>query len=363
MSSQMKRTEISILLAAAILLLSSCQPAAEGIPPTAPPLSSPTTPPETAVPTFTPTPAITPTPTFVPPTPREAPLELPAGVTLEEYALAGPPDGETRSFQPVQGAQDDVLLRRAVERDYRNQYVAAANRTLAPYGYRFEAAQPPGDWYRLYHNDQLLLEQVVYVGPVSAGTEDFILTVEASDATYLLHKDGLIPRDGTRDVQYGDYAAYLGADLITAKETYTGSGEAMSGSAAVYRDGAKIFSISTGQPSPSPDLYGLWTYDGHWAIEVKGQVIVDGQPLNAAKGYQESFGFQLVHGAPFYFFQKNGRIGAVYAGQPIALDYDELPHYGCCAAGGLNPGHAENMLWFFARRGGVWYYVELGVYS
>lgn len=359
MSSQIKRPEISILLAAAILLLTACQPAAEGSSPTAPPLPSPTTPSETAVPTFT----LTPSPTFVPPTPRETPLDLPAGITLEEYALAGPPDGETRAFQPVQGTQDDVLLRRAAERDYRSQYVAAANRTLAPYGYRIEKGQSPEDEYRLYHNDQLLLEQVVYVGPVSVGTQDFILTVEASDATYLLNKDGLIPRDGTRDVAYGDYAAYLGADLITAKETYSGTGEAMTGSAIVYRDGVKIFSISTGRPSPSPDLYGLWTYGDHWAIEIKGHVIVDGQPLNAAKGYQEIFGFQLLHGAPFYFFQKDGKIGAVYDGQPLSLDYDELPHYGCCAASGLNPGHAENMVWLFARRGGVWYYIELGVYS
>ena len=93
-----------------------------------------------------------------------------------------------------------------------------------------------------------------------------------------------------------------------------------------------------------------------------GQVILDGVSLNQRYGYQEIFGFQLLHGKPFYFFRKDGKIGAVYAGQPVVLGYDSLPHYGCCSAGELNPRRSGSMIWFFAEREGAWYYVEIGDY-
>jgi hypothetical protein len=93
-----------------------------------------------------------------------------------------------------------------------------------------------------------------------------------------------------------------------------------------------------------------------------GQVILDGVSLNQRYGYQESFGFQLLRGKPFYFFRKDGKIGAAYDGQAIPLGYDSIPHYGCCSAGELNPRRSGNMLWFFAERDGAWYYVEIGDY-
>ena len=94
-----------------------------------------------------------------------------------------------------------------------------------------------------------------------------------------------------------------------------------------------------------------------------GQVIEDGQSLNERAGYDETFGFQLLQGEPFYFFKKGGTIGAVYAGQEIQLRYNEVPHYGCCSPAELNPISAENMLAFFAQRDGRWYYVEIGVFA
>ena len=42
--------------------------------------------------------------------------------------------------------------------------------------------------------------------------------------------------------------------------------------------------------------------------------------------------------------------------------YDEVIHGECC--GGMNnPRSSEHMVWFYARREGKWYYVEIGEYE
>jgi len=129
-----------------------------------------------------------------------------------------------------------------------------------------------------------------------------------------------------------------------------------------------LFSAPAGFPSPATPLQALWTYDGHWALEIllatpdewQGEVYLDGRLLNDEYGYQEAFGLQLLAGKLFYFYQRGGRIGISYAGVEADLGYSELPHYGCCSASVLNPQQAESMVAFFAKRDATWYYVELG---
>jgi hypothetical protein len=131
-----------------------------------------------------------------------------------------------------------------------------------------------------------------------------------------------------------------------------------------------IFTTSAGMPSPIMPLQGLWTYGRHWALEIfyatpdvwTGQIFIDGALLNQERDYDEAFGFQLLYGKPFYFFQRNGLIGVSYDGQEANLDYTSILHYLCCAESVLNPIPAENMVAFFAQRGADWYYVELGAF-
>jgi hypothetical protein len=149
----------------------------------------------------------------------------------------------------------------------------------------------------------------------------------------------------------------------------------------VFRNGAAMYTIPVGDASPIGSLRGLWTYDSHWVLEVAhvtqkwtpwqseinfdvfGEVIRDGESLNRQHGYQETFGFQLMNGKPFYFFKKFGRLGISYNSQEIPLGYAEIPRYECCSASASNPRGAENMVSFFAQRGGIWYYVEVGVFN
>jgi len=151
------------------------------------------------------------------------------------------------------------------------------------------------------------------------------------------------------------------------------------GKVIVTSNQKQIYSIKVGDSSPIDSLRGLWAYDGHWALETAyvknhqhgneidsqatGQVSINGKLINEQLGYQEAFGFQILHGKPFYFFKKADKIGITYAGVEMPLGYDEVLHYGCCSAASLNPQVYENMVAFFARKGSTWYYIEAGVFK
>lgn len=159
-----------------------------------------------------------------------------------------------------------------------------------------------------------------------------------------------------------------GGDLTAVLST--GAGEFPQQEIQVSALGEVIFKTSAGMPSPVMPLQGLWTYGSHWAMEIlyaapdiwAGQVFIDGVMVNREKGYDEAFGFQLLSGKPFFFYQRSGAIGISYDGREAGLGYESIPHYRCCGESVLNPIPAENMVAFFGQRGDDWYYVELGVF-
>jgi hypothetical protein len=144
----------------------------------------------------------------------------------------------------------------------------------------------------------------------------------------------------------------------------------------VSRDGDRIYATSLGDPCVVPPLWGLWTYDDHWTLEVVrvearqqgravtcdpvGDVIQDGESLNGRRGYQESFGFQLMGGKPFYFFKRRGEWAVWYDGDEIPLGYSRISHYACCSGAAANLRSSDSMVAFFAERDGTRYYVEIG---
>lgn len=152
-----------------------------------------------------------------------------------------------------------------------------------------------------------------------------------------------------------------------------GRGEVM-----VQLDGKTIFKIAYGDDSPINPVGGLWALDDEWILELihiknrnenntiytetRGDIIIDRQSMNKTFGYDESFGFQLMAGKAFYFYEKDGRIGFTYDGQHIQTGFTAVPHYACCSGAGFNPFHFENMVSFFATSEEGHYYTEIGVY-
>lgn len=161
----------------------------------------------------------------------------------------------------------------------------------------------------------------------------------------------------------------LGSDTLTATLNYDTSGAA--GWVTVSRNDTEIYRIDVGMGSPITPLRGLWVYDGHWFLEtayitaesIVGQLTRDGELLNASQGNSDVFGYQLLHGRPFYFFRRDARLGFFYNGHEVLAGYDEIPRYGCCSASEVNARQAQNMVAFFARRNQTWYYVEIGVFD
>lgn len=157
--------------------------------------------------------------------------------------------------------------------------------------------------------------------------------------------------------------------IFTAQQTYSVDGK--NDRVTVTKNGTEIYKVDTGRNSTAIGLKSLWVVDGHWVLEIgktikidpftiEGQIIEDGVLLNEKYGYEAAFGFQTIHGKPFYFFKREGKIDASYDGQEIALGYDEIPHYGCCSSAELNPDQRPDMVAFFGIMGKTWYFVQIG---
>lgn len=238
----------------------------------------------------------------------------PPGLVIEAYALKGAPETDTRRFEPVEGTQEAILQRHD-----------EARQEFFPDNWFYEDGQS-GRYVYLDGERLTAVELTIPVTPVATVTMyDILIQVKREDET--------------------------------------------------------LFEFPAGQASPQTPIQGLWVYGGHWALEVArvsitnsdvdnevsfdttGYVIVDGSILNELYGYEEAFGFQLMHGRPFYFFKRNGRIDAFYDGAEIPLAYEYILHYGCCSAASLNPYRYQNMVSFFAQREEIWHYVEIWVYE
>jgi formylglycine-generating enzyme required for sulfatase activity len=206
----------------------------------------------------------------------------------------------------------------------------------------------------------IIEEHPLKVGPMIPQVEGPYFETADGDTAEILAKNQCYH---TGEALFGSLPASVGDQLLEIHS----SGD-MGDELQVTLGDRLVYGTLT-RPCAFTELRGGWGYDGHWAIELglpegdslfptKGQIIQDGQDLNAACGYDESYNFALLGGRPFYFYRKEGGSGIFYDGQELPLPYDEIPHYLCCSAGAMNPETFPNMVRFFGRRGEQWYYVE-----
>jgi hypothetical protein len=193
------------------------------------------------------------------------------------------------------------------------------------------------------------------------GTQEEVLAVHANDRAAAFSIE-VTTEEGNPAISSIGEDRGLSAVMVTSIE---GQPEQ---TVTVFRGGVTIFETSAGLPSPVLPLQSLWTYDGHWALEIlfadettfAGEVFIDGSLVNERDGYDEAFGLQLLAGEPFFFYSRDGHVGYSHDGLETDLEYEEIPHYRCCGESPLNPVQAENMVGFFAVREENWFYVELG---
>ena len=112
-----------------------------------------------------------------------------------------------------------------------------------------------------------------------------------------------------------------------------------------------LYTCTTTEATVDTPIKGLWSWAGHWVLEVRGDVILDGVSLCEKNGYDEIFGWQLLAGQPLYFFETEGTVHISYAGEVLPYAYDEVWHYWCCEASIFNVQSNDSMVWFHASKG------------
>lgn len=228
--------------------------------------------------------------------------------------------------------------------------VQEPNAALASFDYRLAAnPTPPFSAYALYHNQNLIARDIARIWPIALKDSDFFLGFETLDGQRLVASlTGIRPwsaqaqDSGTASgsvapVSYGDLLAY-------AQSNASASG---------------LYNLSLAgldaQHTASPVAWS----NAHWALDAQSHVLRDGVDLNAALGYQSVFQWRGIANQPFYFFIKDGVTRLAYAGQDLRYSYDRVVNSGSPR---FTPGDNGRIVWFYALRDGVWYYVEAGLF-
>jgi hypothetical protein len=265
---------------------------------------------------------------------------------------------------------DEIQARIEGLRSYADQQqLARNNEALAPFGYRLDPhfdEEWHANLYDLYKEGESepVLADLWRAWPISvnASGTDFVLPAENapnSQPTYLL-----IRPDGVEDWNAVTNnllrPGFVGDQLAMA---ITLSSELPAFTYQVQLDGQAVYSGEGEIESTFEPMHGFYTWDGHWALEVNDQVIVDGQDLGESQGYDAVFDFHILHGQPFYLFEQEGLIHLSYAGETLPFVYHEVVHHQCCEASAFNVETHADMLWFHARVDDMWYFVEAGIYD
>jgi hypothetical protein len=292
-----------------------------------------------------------------------------SALTLEEVAIVSNAQDRPTHLEYMERIGPEILERRRAWREPAPQeQVARYNQVLAPFGYRLEA-EFNADWnqtfYDLYREpaaEPLLLDLMrVWPPSVSASGDEFIMAAEnapnVQPTLLLISSQGPMPWQAQDSNMLRP--AYLGDEqaAVVGKQ-----GQGIDLEYAVWVGGRQVYSGTAPMMVTHP-LRGFAVWDGHWALELEDQVIVDGEDLGGQLGYASAFGFQVVGGRPLYFFEDDGRIHLSYDGETLPVSYDEVIHNQCCEPAMFNLQGNENMTWFHALRDGTWYYVEAGVYG
>jgi hypothetical protein len=261
-------------------------------------------------------------------------------------------------------ARIEALRTHAAERS-----LAEANDALAPFGYRLESrfgVEGQRTLYDVYRQGESepLLAGLASIWPVSvnaSGTE-FVLAAENTPGArppYVLVRDGQVepwdpgPSGLLPPAYVGDALARI---TITGSPTITYQVEL--GDQAVPNSTAVVYTGTAMGVGAYMPLRSFTTWDGHWVLEVDDHLIMDGQDIGQALGYNAAFGFTRIGGQSFYFFEQDGQVRISYGDQVLPNAYEAVFHNQCCEASIHNVEAGPDAVWFHALREGTWYFVE-----
>lgn len=266
-------------------------------------------------------------------------------LNVESFATLLPKDAaqhRTRMLHPTDSNHDQLNL------------------LLEPFGYQIEANV-------LYHQKVPQTGLLEWAGkPLinAAGTRFILPFITSGDYSVSHFSNQVLPPDGEAffysSLGYVPHYAFLGDDLLRVNFdsdhlTPVGAPSILE----VYRENQQIFTMNVLPPNPaSGPLRGLYSWNGHWFLEVSDVLIRDGIILNQELGYSEIFAMRWINNLPFYLYRQGEQIHLSYNGLPLPPSYQQVIHEPSCCSGALvNMTLAENGIGFFAEQDEFWYYV------
>lgn len=193
------------------------------------------------------------------------------------------------------------------------------NQALNPLGYSLTLNPgPPFGAFALYQDGQLVQDGILHFWPVTLQPDgsDFSLRFETLDGRLLVaSRTGLSP--------------------------WSSGEQPQSRSSPVLSSAAGMVVLQAGRLAldrPRPDNQDAGYDDA---------------------GFDTVFGQQNLAGRAFYFYTQDGLTGLHYNGSPMGFSYDQVVHDASGPAAIFNPGGNDHIVWFYALRDGLWYYVEV----
>lgn len=284
------------------------------------------------------------------------------GLKVEDYTLGSAKDLDLPANTDFAAQLPPALFdKQRAAQESATPTITQTNQTLEAFGYRL--VDEPGTGIALYQGDQRIKEGLSGFGPVSLSQsgEDFAMVAGAWDNAWLVTKGSIEKWDPSAHFQ--QTPRFLGDELLTLnwKEVDPVSG-AMG--AVVERSGQPISKQAlpyTGAEGCPVAAFDAW--NGQWALETEKDIFLDGESLSQKMGYQQAFDLALLQGKPFYVFQKDGVYGMTYGDKILPVQFDEVIHPNCITKKGAGvpygDGAVPDLVWFFARSGGNWHFIQV----
>ena len=292
-----------------------------------------------------------------------------AGLMVEEYKVVSK-DADTPDHYGFAGRiPPSVTEKRARWRDVPRgeDCISLIRNALERFGYELaEWLGPEGPtMYSLKRKGKDVLPNITSLQSFSINErgDRFLLLVDCTTGT-LLFRDGKVQKWDRFKILIPPIL--VGTSMMTVEQVGVGPGTKPHCSRytyAVKRDRKTVYGFSVDEFNPADTIQRFTSHGGLWILEYDNNVIINGVNIGEKNGYSKVFSYSRIGGKPFYFFEKDGKTRMSYDGRVLPNEYDDVIHYKCCEPANFNVGRSDSMVWFYALRGGFWYYVEAGVFN
>lgn len=292
-----------------------------------------------------------------------------AGLLIEDYSLV--PAGDYALTEASWREDEELYLRlprRLVERA--NQALEtpipsarAVNDLLAIFDARLARPNVSEQNYIFYRHDQMELSgiQSYSVPQLNTSLSDFVMTVVGEGGRrWVIRSEGIEPLPDGLPAPF-----FAGDSFVELASTARG--------VQVMVDGQPVYDLGVAELGPGTCPVEAFRPQGNqWALEMAGQIIIDGVSLTDTPGYNQAFSYQQLDGQPFYIYQQGESedsqqpFRVSYRGSDLPLAYEEVVRWSCeglSSAAGYPFGvqGSDQGVRFFARDDGFWHLVIIAV--